>query len=123
MYLICIFLVSCLFLGSNFFCLIQLIGPYALGVLPKANFFAELVQSMDDNPVKQIDISTNSSPALAMTQPKNSYKVKEAGIGMVSNHLYILSFYYMLKCFFSLLLLGMRCDDPSLPIPCFCGDS
>ncbi|KAK8453808.1 hypothetical protein SEVIR_5G344400v4 [Setaria viridis] len=58
---------------------ISLIGPYALGVLPKANFFAELVQSMDDNPVKPIDSTANSSPALAMTQPKNSYKVKEAG--------------------------------------------
>lgn len=104
-------------LSSNFFCLIQLIGPYALGVLPKANFFAELVQSMDDNPMKPIDISTNSSPALAMTQPKNSYKVKESGSGMVSNHLYISSFYYVLKCFFSLsLLLGTRCDDPSLPL-------
>ncbi|CAL4961060.1 unnamed protein product [Urochloa decumbens] len=59
---------------------ISLIGPYALGVLPKSNFFAELVQSMDDNPVKPIDSTANSSPALAMTQPKNSYKVKEAGI-------------------------------------------
>ncbi|CAO2166620.1 unnamed protein product [Urochloa humidicola] len=59
---------------------ISLIGPYALGVLPKANFFAEFVQSMDDNPVKPIDSTANSSPAFAMTQPKNSYKVKEAGI-------------------------------------------
>ncbi|OEL21995.1 Katanin p80 WD40 repeat-containing subunit B1-like protein [Dichanthelium oligosanthes] len=59
---------------------ISLIGPYALGVLPKANFFAELVQSMDDNPVKPIDSTVNSSPSLAMTQPKSSYKVKEVGI-------------------------------------------
>ncbi|CAO2197389.1 unnamed protein product [Urochloa humidicola] len=59
---------------------ISLIGPYALGVLPKANFFAELLQSMDDNPVKPIDSTANSSPALAMAQPKNSYKVKESGM-------------------------------------------
>ncbi|KAG2592178.1 hypothetical protein PVAP13_5NG529500 [Panicum virgatum] len=58
---------------------ISLIGPYALGVLPKANFFAELVQSMDDNPVKPSESTANSSPALPMTQPKNSYKVKETG--------------------------------------------
>ncbi|XP_062223147.1 katanin p80 WD40 repeat-containing subunit B1 homolog KTN80.1-like isoform X2 [Phragmites australis] len=59
---------------------ISLIGPYALGVLPKANFFSELVHSMDDNPVKPIDSTANSSPALAMAHPKNSYKVKELGI-------------------------------------------
>jgi hypothetical protein len=80
--------------------LIQLIGPYALGVLPKANFFAELVQSMEPS-----DSTANSSPALAMTQPKNSYKVKEPGIGTVSNHLYISPFYFVLKCFFALLVI------------------
>lgn len=74
--------------SSNFFCSIQLIGPYALGVLPKANFFAELVQSMDDNPVKPVDSSANSRPALAMAHPKSSYKVKESGIGIVSNCLF-----------------------------------
>ena len=110
-------------LSSNFYCLIQLIGPYALGVLPKANFFAELVQSMDDNPVKPSESTANSSPALPMTQPKNSYKVKEPGTGMVSNHLYISCFYFVLKCFFALLLLDMGCDDASLPLSCFCGNS
>ncbi|XP_021310962.1 katanin p80 WD40 repeat-containing subunit B1 homolog isoform X2 [Sorghum bicolor] len=59
---------------------ISLIGPYALGVLPKANFFAELVQSMDDNPVKPVDSTANSRPALAMAHSKSSYKVKESGI-------------------------------------------
>ncbi|KAL6845258.1 hypothetical protein ACP4OV_024753 [Aristida adscensionis] len=59
---------------------ISLIGPYALGVLPKANFFSELVHSMDDSPVKPIDSTANSSPALAMAHPKNAYKVKESGI-------------------------------------------
>ncbi|CAD6236512.1 unnamed protein product [Miscanthus lutarioriparius] len=59
---------------------ISLIGPYALGVLPKANFFAELVQSMDDNPVKPVDSTANSRPALAMAHSKSLYKVKESGI-------------------------------------------
>ncbi|WVZ68603.1 hypothetical protein U9M48_017525 [Paspalum notatum var. saurae] len=59
---------------------ISLIAPYALGVLPKANFFAELVQSMDDAPVKPVDSAANSSPALAMKHSKNSYKIKESGI-------------------------------------------
>lgn len=72
-------------------------------MLPKANFFAELVQSMDDDPVKTIESTANSSPALAMTQPKNSYKVKESGSGMVSNHLYIFPLYYLLKIFFLLI--------------------
>ena len=99
-------------LRSNFYCLIQLIGPYALGVLPKANFFAELVQSMDDNPVKPSESTANSSPALPMTQPKNSYKVKETGTGTVSYHLCIFCFYF-----------DMGCDDASLPLSCFCGNS
>ncbi|XP_062207073.1 katanin p80 WD40 repeat-containing subunit B1 homolog KTN80.2-like [Phragmites australis] len=59
---------------------ISLIGPYALGVVPKAISFAELVHSMDDNPAKSIDSTANSSPVLAMTHPKTSYKVKESGI-------------------------------------------
>ncbi|TVU34896.1 hypothetical protein EJB05_16752 [Eragrostis curvula] len=59
---------------------ISLIGPYALGVLPKANFFAELVHSIDDDPVKYIDNTANSGPALATSHPKSSYKVKELGI-------------------------------------------
>ncbi|XP_052140737.1 katanin p80 WD40 repeat-containing subunit B1 homolog KTN80.2-like isoform X1 [Oryza glaberrima] len=58
---------------------ISLIGPYALGVLPKANFFAELVHSLDDNPSKTIDTTAKSIPALATTHPKNLYKVKETG--------------------------------------------
>uniref|UniRef100_A0A0E0JPI7 Katanin p80 WD40 repeat-containing subunit B1 homolog n=1 Tax=Oryza punctata TaxID=4537 RepID=A0A0E0JPI7_ORYPU len=58
---------------------ISLIGPYALGVLPKANFFAELVHSLDDNPSKPIDTTAKSIPALATTQTKNPYKVKETG--------------------------------------------
>ncbi|GJN17484.1 hypothetical protein PR202_gb04555 [Eleusine coracana subsp. coracana] len=59
---------------------ISLIGPYALGVLPKTNFFAELVHSIDDPPVKSIDSTANSSPALATSHPKSSFKVKELGI-------------------------------------------
>ncbi|KAK3165627.1 hypothetical protein QOZ80_1AG0035730 [Eleusine coracana subsp. coracana] len=59
---------------------ISLIGPYALGVLPKTNFFAELVHSIDDPPVKPIDSTANSSPALATSHPKSSFKVKELGI-------------------------------------------
>ncbi|XP_035817438.1 katanin p80 WD40 repeat-containing subunit B1 homolog isoform X5 [Zea mays] len=59
---------------------ISLIGPYALGVLPKANFFAELVQSMEDNPVKPVDSTANSRPASAMAHSRSSYKIKESGI-------------------------------------------
>uniref|UniRef100_A0A0D9V6H3 Katanin p80 subunit C-terminal domain-containing protein n=1 Tax=Leersia perrieri TaxID=77586 RepID=A0A0D9V6H3_9ORYZ len=58
---------------------ISLIGPYALGVLPKANFFAELVHSLDDNPSKPIETTAKSIPAIAVTEPKNFYKVKETG--------------------------------------------
>ncbi|XP_006646391.1 katanin p80 WD40 repeat-containing subunit B1 homolog KTN80.1-like [Oryza brachyantha] len=70
---------------------ISLIRPYALGVLPKANFFAELVHSLDDSPSKPIDTTTKPIPALATTHPKNFYKVKETGTvtesGIRSSHL------------------------------------
>ncbi|KAL6616172.1 hypothetical protein ACP70R_038442 [Stipagrostis hirtigluma subsp. patula] len=59
---------------------ISLIGPYALGVLPKANFFAELVHSMDDGSVKPIHSTANSSPDSAVMHPRSSYKVKDSGI-------------------------------------------
>ncbi|KQK10070.1 hypothetical protein BRADI_2g51760v3 [Brachypodium distachyon] len=68
---------------------ISLIGPYALGVLPKANFFAELV-SMDDNPVKSNDTTVKSIRTVATPHPKNSYKVQESGIaesGVRGSHL------------------------------------
>ena len=78
--------------SSNFHYSIQLIGPYALGVLPKANFFAELVQSMDDNPVKPVDSTANSRPALAMAHSKSLYKVKESGIGRFQT-VYIFNMY------------------------------
>ncbi|KAM0868606.1 hypothetical protein ACQ4PT_041226 [Festuca glaucescens] len=57
---------------------ISLIGPYALGVLPKANFFAELVHSMDDNPMKPNGSTTKSVRSVATLHPKNSYKVQES---------------------------------------------
>ncbi|KAL5220377.1 hypothetical protein ABZP36_025090 [Zizania latifolia] len=70
---------------------ISLIGPYALGVLPKANFFAELVHSLDDNPTKLIDSTAKSIPAQATAHPKNLYKVKESGTvaenGIQGSHL------------------------------------
>ncbi|KAM0868608.1 hypothetical protein ACQ4PT_041226 [Festuca glaucescens] len=59
---------------------ISLIGPYALGVLPKANFFAELVHSMDDNPMKPNGSTTKSVRSVATLHPKNSYKVQESVI-------------------------------------------
>ncbi|KAG8078146.1 hypothetical protein GUJ93_ZPchr0007g5117 [Zizania palustris] len=58
---------------------ISLIGPYALGVLPKANFLAELIHSLDDNPTKLIDSTAKSIPAQATAHPKKLYKVKESG--------------------------------------------
>ncbi|XP_048564756.1 katanin p80 WD40 repeat-containing subunit B1 homolog KTN80.1-like isoform X1 [Triticum urartu] len=59
---------------------ISLIEPYALGVLPKANFFAELVDSVDDNPVKPNGSTTKPIRAVATSHPKNMYKVQESGI-------------------------------------------
>jgi katanin p80 WD40 repeat-containing subunit B1 len=68
----------------NFDLLTQLIAPYALGVLPKANFFAELVHSIDDNPVNGSTVK--SVRAVATAHPKSSYKVQESGIGMALNN-------------------------------------
>ncbi|KAM3332981.1 hypothetical protein ACQJBY_028216 [Aegilops geniculata] len=59
---------------------ISLIEPYALGVLPKANFFAELVDSVDDNPVKPNGSTAKPIRAVATSHPKNMYKVQESGI-------------------------------------------
>uniref|UniRef100_A0ACD5WHY5 Uncharacterized protein n=1 Tax=Avena sativa TaxID=4498 RepID=A0ACD5WHY5_AVESA len=69
---------------------ISLIAPYALGVLPKSNFFAELVHSIDDNPVKPNGSTVKSVRAVATAHPKNSYKVQESGIaesGVRASHL------------------------------------
>ncbi|KAF6990148.1 hypothetical protein CFC21_007386 [Triticum aestivum] len=59
---------------------ISLIEPYALGVLPKAIFFAELVDSVDDNPVKPNGSTAKPIRAVATSHPKNMYKVQESGI-------------------------------------------
>ncbi|KAE8798513.1 Katanin p80 WD40 repeat-containing subunit B1-like protein 1 [Hordeum vulgare] len=59
---------------------ISLIEPYALGVLPEANFFAELVDSVDDNPVKPNGNAAKPIRAVATSHPKNMYKVQESGI-------------------------------------------
>ncbi|XP_037414354.1 katanin p80 WD40 repeat-containing subunit B1 homolog KTN80.1-like isoform X2 [Triticum dicoccoides] len=59
---------------------ISLIEPYALGVLPKAIFFAELVDSVDDNPVKPNGSTAKPIRAVAASHPKNMYKVQESGI-------------------------------------------
>ncbi|CAM0883332.1 unnamed protein product [Alopecurus aequalis] len=48
---------------------ISLIAPYALGVLPKANFFAELVHSIDDNTVKSNGSTVKSARAVATAHP------------------------------------------------------
>jgi hypothetical protein len=111
--------------SSNFHSWIQLIGPYALGVLPKANFFAELVQSMEDNPVKPVDSTANSRPASAMAHSRSSYKIKESGIGMILNHLYIsFSFYYLLRCFFFLITWWHEAHSDNLSLlSCFCANS
>jgi hypothetical protein len=65
--------------------------------LPKANFFAELVHSIDDPPVKPIVNTANSGSALATSHPKSSLKVKELRIGMVSNYKSSFRFHYILK--------------------------
>ena len=85
-----LFLCSLYFLlvCPNFNLLTQLIAPYALGVLPKANFFAELVHSIDDNTIKPNVSTVKSVHAVATAHPKNSYKVQE-GIGIALNHQYI----------------------------------
>jgi hypothetical protein len=85
----------------NFDLLTQLIGPYALGVLPKANFFAELVHSMDDNPMKPNGSTTKSVRAVATSHPKNSYKGQESGMAL--NHQY--SFIMHWKCLLGLSTL------------------
>lgn len=81
-----------LFVCPNFYLLTQLIEPYALGVLPKANFFAELVDSVDDNPVKPNGSTAKPIHAVATLHPKNMYKVQESGIGMALNYQYIFKF-------------------------------
>jgi katanin p80 WD40 repeat-containing subunit B1 len=47
---------------------------------------------MDDNPVKPVDSTANSRPALAMAHSKSSYKVKESGIGRFQT-VYIFNMY------------------------------